>query len=384
MCSDIKSVPVIVCMDSWKGSLSAREACGAVKRGLERVPGVGPVAVSPMADGGEGTLDIVAELTAAERITRRVCGPFRDREVEASFLYWPERKQALVEMAVCAGLPLLKDSEREPLRTTTCGVGELVREAVALGAEKISLAVGGSATVDGGAGLAQALGWRLLDADGHPVPPGGGGLNRLDRILPPEGSGLQGIAVEVWCDVTNPLLGPKGAAAVFGPQKGASEADVGGLEAGLARLAAVARRDLDVEMADMPGGGAAGGLAAGAAAFLGARLVPGVEALMRLTRLEERMRGTDWVVTGEGRFDGQSLEGKVVSGICGLARKTGARVAVLAGTVAVEEPVWRAAGICCVEAANAEGLPLEEALRNAQALAEAAGERLGGKIRKKE
>jgi glycerate kinase len=333
-----------------------------------------------MADGGEGTLDIVAELTAGQRVTRQVCGPFRGWEIDAPFLFWPERREALVEMAVCAGLPLLKDSERDPLRSTTFGVGELVRAAAQSGAKKISLAVGGSATVDGGAGLAQALGWRLLDSDGQPIPPGGGGLEKLERILPPEENDLSGIEVEVWCDVTNPLLGPKGAAAVFGPQKGASDADVTRLEVGLARLAAVVKRDVGVEIAEMAGGGAAGGLAAGAVAFLGARLVPGVEALMRLTGLEDRMRDADWVVTGEGRFDRQSLDGKVVSGICSLAEKTGARVAVLAGSVAVEASEWRRAGIHAVEAANAEGLPLEEAIQKAEQLAGRAAMRLGKKI----
>lgn len=336
-----------------------------------------------MADGGEGTLEIVAGQTRAERIARRVCGPFEEREIEAAFLWWPERKEALIEMAVCAGLPLLADAERDPLRTTTFGVGQLVAAALEMGVKKISLAVGGSATVDGGAGLAAALGWRLLDAEGKAIRLGGGGLALLDRIEPPVVRGWEDVEVEVWCDVTNPLLGAKGAAAVFGPQKGASAEDVERMEAGLRRLAAVVKRDVGVEVAEVPGSGAAGGLAAGAMAFLGAKLVPGVEALMRITGVAERMREADWVVTGEGRFDRQSLDGKVVSGICDLARAAGTRVAVLAGSVAVEDAVFREAGIDVVEAANAEGLPVEEAMARAEELAEAAGEclalKLGGK-----
>jgi len=380
MCSAKTDVSVLVCMDSWKGSLSALEACAAVKRGLGRVLNPEGIGMLSMADGGEGTLEIVAEQTGAVRITRGVCGPFEGREIKASFLWWPERGEALIEMAVCAGLPLLREDERDPLRTTTFGVGELMREAVALGARRISLAVGGSATVDGGAGLAAALGWRLLDREGRAIPPGGGGLEGLDRILPPKDGVREDMEVEVWCDVTNPLLGEKGAAAVFGPQKGASAEDVARLERGLRRLAEIVKRDTGRDVATVPGGGAAGGLAAGAMAFLGAHLVPGVEALMRITHLAERMRAADWVVTGEGRFDGQSLDGKVVSGICGLARGSGARVAVLAGSVAVGEPVWRAAGIRCVEAANAAGLPVEEAMARAEELAETAGERLGRQI----
>ena len=367
-------------MDSWKGSLSAESACAAVARGLGGRLGDAEIQVCPMADGGEGTLEIVAGQTQAERVERRVCGPFEGRALLAPFLWWPDRREALIEMAVCAGLPLLADEERDPLRTTTFGVGELVRAALDLGAEKISLAVGGSATVDGGTGLAAALGWRLLDATGHPLPPGGGGLAALDRIVPPEGCLRDGVVVEVWCDVTNPLLGEKGAAAIFGPQKGASPEDVLHLEAGLTRLAEVVARDVGVDLRDLSGGGAAGGLAAGAVAFLGASLVSGVEALMRMTRLEDRLRNADWVVTGEGRFDRQSLEGKVVSGISGLARKTGTRVAVLAGSVSLPEAEWRGAGISAVEAANAAGRPLEEAMRRAESLAESAAERLAESI----
>lgn len=349
-------------------------------RGLRRAPWIGSVKIIPMADGGEGTLDVVEQASKCRRISRRVCGPFRGREITAPFLFWPDSKEALVEMAVCAGLPLLKRSELDPLRTTTFGVGQLMRAAKEAGAEKISLAVGGSATVDGGAGLAQALGWRLLDASGRQIPPGGGGLSVLDRIEPPRENEFSGVEVEVWCDVTNPLRGAKGAAAVFGPQKGASAADVEKLEAGLIRLADVLERDVGVSIADKPGGGAAGGLAAGAVAFLGARLVSGVEALMQVTQLADCMRTVDWVVTGEGRFDSQSLEGKVVSGLCGLAHKTGASVAVLAGSVAVGEAEWRGVGIRAVEAATPEGLPWVEAIRLAVPLAESAAERLAAKM----
>jgi len=368
---------IVLCLDSWKGSLTSAEACAAVARGLRgAVPGVDLLSI-PMADGGEGTLDAVEARDPGLRIGLDVCGPLPGSRVRGEYLLWTERREALIEMAVCAGLPLLTEAERDPMRTTTFGVGQMVADAVKRGAQHIHLAVGGSATVDGGAGMASALGWRFLDAAGNPLPLGGGALQNLERILPPENPSPGPLAVRVWCDVINPLTGPKGAAAVFAPQKGASPEQVLVLEAGLCRLAEITLRDLGVDIATPPGTGAAGGLSAGAIAFLNARLVSGVETLAQKLDLENALRGADWVVTGEGRFDAQSLDGKVVSGILGVARKTGAKVAVLAGSIALGEEALRAAGVDAAVSANPGGLPLAEALRRAPELAEAAARRLG-------
>lgn len=372
----------VICMDSWKGSLQATEACDAVRDGILDVLPSAKTELCPLADGGEGTLDIVASQRPGERRFLDVTGPLPDRRVRADYLWWEEEKTALLEMARCAGLILLAESDRDPLHTTTRGVGEWMRDALGRGAKKISLAAGGSATVDGGVGMATALGWRFLDAEGRDLPPGGGALERLERIVPPDPAPWKDAAVEVWCDVTNPLTGPKGAAAVFGPQKGADENAVRVLARGLERLAAIAARDLGVDVSNLPGAGAAGGLSAGAVLFLGAKLVPGIDAMLRLTRLAERAAGADWVVTGEGRVDAQSLDGKVISGVGRITRKVGARVALVAGAVDLSEETLRDHGFAASVSANEAGLPLEEAMARAPELARAAGARLADQARK--
>lgn len=370
-------------MDSWKGSLEAGQACEAVRDGIMDVMPGARVSLCPLADGGEGTLDIVASQRKGERIACEATGPLPDRTLQAEYLWWSDDQGALVEMACCAGLTLLSAEERDPLQTTTRGVGELIGDALARGAKKISLAVGGSATVDGGVGMASALGWRFLDAAGEELPPGGVALERLETIVPPKSTPWKRAEVEVWCDVTNPLAGPKGAAPVFGPQKGADEAKVNTLASGLERLAQVAARDLGVDVANLPGAGAAGGLAAGAVLFLGAKLVPGIDALIRLTGLADRVAGADWVVTGEGRVDAQSLDGKVISGVKRLADGAGARVALVAGSVDLSAESLRNQGFAASVSANEEGLPLQEAMARAPELARAAGARLAAHARKK-
>lgn len=328
----------------------------------------------PMADGGEGTLEIVEAQRPGTRIALEVTGPLPDMRVRGEYLWWPEEKEALVEMAVCAGLTLLPEEKRDPLRTTTRGVGELVADAMQRGAEKISLAVGGSATVDGGSGMAMALGWRLLDDAGDPIPDGGAGLVKLRRIQPPD-SRTKVPKVEVLCDVTNPLLGEKGAAAVFSPQKGAGPDAVRQLEAALSVFDRVLRDELGKRIAEIPGAGAAGGLSAGAMAFLDADLVGGIDAVMQLTGLKAKTEGVDWVITGEGRLDDQSLDGKVVSGVARLARASGAKVAVIAGACTLSDAAMSNAGIYRAYAANTNHRPLEEALAHAYEWAREAGKK---------
>lgn len=364
---------VLICMDAWKGSLSAEAACGAVAAGLRAVcPGV-ETRLCPLADGGEGTRDLLAKLRPGKMIRKPVQGPLAGMTVEDGYLFWLESKGALIEMALCAGLPLLKASERNPLRSTTYGVGEWMHDAISRGARDITLAAGGSATVDGGMGMAQALGWRFLDADGRELGFGGGELLRLDRIVPP--ADLPEFKLRVMCDVTNPLLGAKGAAAVFGPQKGADAEMVDLLEAGLTRLAEVIERDLGQELRTLSGGGAAGGIAAGAVAFFGAELVSGVEEMMRMAGLDRQIAEADWVITGEGRVDSQSLDGKVLSGVLNRAGAAGVKVAVIAGSCELSETAMRAAGLRAAFSANDRGWPLDEAMARAAELAETAGRR---------
>lgn len=356
---------VLWAMDSWKGSLSAAEACALAAEAWTRAHPGDVSTVCPLADGGEGTTEALAGGTAGEWRATRVAGPMPDTAVEARWYRMPDRGCAAMDMAEAAGLTLIPERERDPLRATTRGVGELIAAACAAGAREILLGLGGSATVDGGAGMAQALGWRLLDARGGELPSGGGALIHLDRIEPPASRATAGIRVRALCDVEHPLLGPRGAAAVFGPQKGATPEAVMVLERGLGRLADVVERDLGLRLHDMPGDGAAGGMGAGVRAFLGGELRPGIDEVLRVVRFDERLRGMDWVVTGEGRFDATSLRGKVVSGVLRAARAVGVRAAVLAGSVAVAEAGWSAAGVAAVCASRPAAMPVDEAMRRA-------------------
>jgi glycerate kinase len=276
-------------------------------------------------------------------------------------------------MAQASGLPLLTVGQRDPLRTTTLGTGQLLDAAARLGPAKILLGLGGSATVDGGTGAARALGWCFLDRHGRALPWGGGALARLSRIVRPTPP-LALPPVEALCDVRNPLCGPQGAAAVFGPQKGATPEMVVRLDEGLANLAECIRRDLGMDVSHLPGSGAAGGFGAGAVAFLGARIVPGIDTIAAVAGLPEALRAADWVVTGEGCLDSQSLQGKVVSGVLGLALSARVRVAVLAGRVRLTPGQWRAAGIQSAVAAAPTSVSEAEAMAHAtELLAGAAG-----------
>jgi glycerate 2-kinase len=355
-------------MDSWKGSLPAANACTLAAEAWARAhPGDGSM-VCPLADGGEGTAEALAGSAAGAWRSTRVAGPLPGVTVEARWYWMPDRACAAMDMAEAAGLTLVPESARDPLLATTRGVGELIAAARGAGAREILLGLGGSATVDGGAGMAQALGWRLLDARGGDLPPGGGALIHLDRIESPASSPAAGIRVCALCDVEHPLLGPLGAAPVFAPQKGATPGAVAVLERGLGRLADVVERDLGLRLHEMPGGGAAGGLGAGVRAFLGGERCPGIDEVLRVVRFDERLRGVDWVVTGEGRFDATSLRGKVVSGVLCAARAAGVRVAVLAGSVALPETEWRAAGVRAVCATRPNDMPVDEAMRRAPEL----------------
>lgn len=366
----------LICMDSWKGSLDALEACKAVGRGIQAVLPDSRVSYFPLADGGEGTLERMVAAGKGEVQTSTVTGPFPGEQVEASWLYQPNEKRAFIEMAVCAGLPLLTPEQRDPMRTTTRGVGELMQKAVEKGATSITLAVGGSATVDGGCGMASALGWQFLDEEGSEIPDGGGALRSLKSIIAPETAFPA--EVRVMCDVTNLLLGPKGSSPVFGPQKGAFPEQVLELEKGLTRLSDRWRTDIGKDVREIEGGGAAGGIAAGAVAFFGAELVPGAEEVIRLVGMDQALDGADAVITGEGRLDGQSLDGKVVSAVLLHAGQHQVPVSVIAGSCTLSEEECQAHQIQFALSANEQGLPLEEAMRRAGELAEGAGARLAG------
>ncbi len=364
---------VVVATDSFKGTLKAEDACEVIADAIEQTLSDVTVVVKPMADGGEGTARAMIRAGNGQWIAQTVMGPLAQMQVQAGFAWFGD-KTALVEMASASGLELLSSEQMDPLKTTTFGTGQLIKAAVEYGARKILLAVGGSATVDGGLGAAAALGWRFLDGRGAEIPLGGEGLGKLARVVAPgagwmlRGKDGKAVRVEVLCDVDNPLCGEHGAARVYGPQKGATPAMVEVLDAGLWKLATLVRQQLGREIESLPGAGAAGGLAAGAVAFMGASIVSGIGTVMARSNLAGELESADWVITGEGSFDRQSLYGKVVSGVLKLARQSNTRVAVLAGQVRLPEGQWRENGIAAAIATKPDDMPLDYALKNSRAL----------------
>ena len=269
----------------------------------------------PMADGGEGSGDVLRDALGCDEKTIEVTGPLGELVVAK---YWLSRdgKTGVVETAQANGLQLVPVDKRNPLKTTTFGCGELVKVVLQHKVERLFVTVGGSSTVDGGIGLAQALGYQLLDDKGQEVSRGGDGLGSISTIIPPVEQVWEGVEIDVLCDVTNPLLGESGAARVFAPQKGATPDMVEQLEAGLSQLAQVIRQDMGMDVTKLAGGGAAGGMGAGLAAFMGARLVAGIDVLMSLTNLQDQLESADLVVTGEGRLDSQTAGGQGLLWCC--------------------------------------------------------------------
>lgn len=329
---------VVIAPDKFKGSLTAPEAARAVAQGVHRACPGAVVDLAPMADGGEGTVEALVAATGGSFRTAELTGP-GGSPVQARFGLLGDGRTAAIEMAAASGLGLLPTDRRDPFRTTTRGTGELIRRALDLGVRRIVLGIGGSATNDGGAGLAQALGYRLLDAEGNELGPGGGPLEGLDRI---DATGrdrrLDAVELLIACDVDNPLTGPRGASAVFGPQKfdparPATPEQIARLDGNLARLARIVERDLGRSIAGAPGSGAAGGLGGGLLAFTDGRLQPGIELVMQAARLAERLQGASLCLTGEGALDVQSASGKTVVGVARLARAAGVPTVALAGTL---------------------------------------------------
>ena len=368
-----KQPKVVVAPDSFKGSLTARQVCQAAQEGLRRVWPEAEVVSVPMADGGEGTVQSLVDATAGRIINIDVAGPLGE-PVAAFFGVLGDAVTAVIEMAAASGLPLVPRGRRNPLTATTRGTGELIASALDMGCRRFIIGIGGSATNDGGAGMAQALGIRLLDARGADIGPGGAELARLARI---DASGLDVRASEseflVACDVDNPLTGPRGASAVYGPQKGATPEMVEILDDALRNLAAVIRRDLGADVDGIPGAGAAGGLGAGLTAFLGARLKRGIEIVTETTRLGDKMKGAALVITGEGRTDFQTLFGKTPMGVASVAKSLGIPVVVISGSVAEDARGLYAHGIDALMSIAKGPCTIEEAIAHAgQLVADAA------------
>jgi glycerate 2-kinase len=362
---------VIVAPQSFKGSADAVAVASAIARGIRRAWPSARIEEMPLADGGEGTVRALVTATNGGLRRSRVHDPL-GREIDAEWGVLGDGTTAVVEMAAASGLPLLRPNERDARMTSTRGTGELILAAAASGAHRIVIGIGGSATNDGGAGMARAFGYRFLDRDGNELPEGGAALARLGRIDGQTDPRLVRPSIEVACDVRNPLLGPEGASAVYGPQKGATPDIVRELDAALARYADVVEAFVGRPIRDVPGAGAAGGLGAGLLAFLDARLVSGAELVLRTVGFAERIAGADLVVTGEGRIDQQSGYGKLTGAVTAAARRAGVSVMAVAGGLGAGHETL---GLDAIAVAS-EGVPIAQAMREPLPFIERAAESL--------
>ncbi len=366
-------IRIVIAPQEFKGSLTAVQAADAIERGVRSVFPDAIIDRAPVADGGPGTVEAIVQAAGGRTSIARVDGPL-GAPVDARWGRIDEGRCAVIEMAAASGLTLLRPAELDPRRASTHGSGQLLRHALDAGVERILIGIGGSATNDGGAGLAEALGAVLLDEHGNRLPPGGAALADLARIaLDRFDARVRAVPITVLCDVQNPLLGPEGASAIYGPQKGADPAAVAQLDRALANYAAILERDLDARVADIPGAGAAGGLGAGLIAFCGATLQSGFDAVSAAVRLAERIAQANLVISGEGRLDTQSAYGKTVAGVAALAAAASVPCLAVAGLI---EGAADLPGLRDREAATRPGLSVEEAMTRADALVPAAVERL--------
>jgi glycerate kinase len=380
---------IVIAPQSLKGSLSAAEAGLAIAQGVQAVYPDARLTIVPVADGGEGTVQALVDATGGEIIYQRVTGPL-GKPVEAFYGLLGDQRTAAIEMAACAGLPLVPPERRDPRITTTYGVGELIRTALDQGRRHFILGIGGSATNDGGAGMAQALGARLMNVNGEEIGRGGASLADLAAIsvekLDPR---LRECTFDVACDVTNPLCGPSGATAIYGPQKGATSEMIPALDAALAHYAKIIERDLEQKVANHAGAGAAGGLGAGMLAFLGATLRPGATIVLEAVQLEKYVREAQLVITAEGQLDAQTAFGKSVGAVAHLAKRYELPVLALAGSLGEQYQALYQLGIDGIIPLPAGPMPLSQAMEQAATLASQATERalrilkLGGRMKGK-
>ncbi len=325
---------IIVAPDSFKGNLSAVEVADCLEVGIKKADERIEVIKIPVADGGEGTVDALLTAAGGEKIKTRVTGPLGET-VDSFYGILKGGKTAVMEMAAAAGLDLVPPEARDPRQTSTYGVGELIREALNKGCRRIILGLGGSATNDGGMGMAQALGAKFRDGQGNLLGPEGKNLPEVSTInLEEMDPRLKDTEIIAASDVKNAFTGPEGATYVYGPQKGADRNTMDYLEKGMKNLAAVIKKELNLELQDVPGSGAAGGLGGGMAAFAGAGIIPGIEVVIEVAELEKALETADLVITGEGKTDAQTAFGKVPVGIAGVARQKGVPVVCISGGLA--------------------------------------------------
>ena len=371
---------IVIAPDSFKGSLTALQVAEAIEVGLRGVFPDAAIEKVPMADGGEGTVQSLVDATSGEILSAQVLDPLGNR-IDAQYGVLGDGVTAVIEMAAASGLTLVPPDKRDPRVTTTYGTGELIRAALSHGCRKLIIGIGGSATNDGGAGMAQALGAKLLTATGEQIEPGGNSLAALSSI---NLSGLDPRITEtetvVACDVNNPLTGKQGASHVYGPQKGATPEMIEVLDANLAHFDKIVQRDLSKSVGNVPGAGAAGGLGAGLMAFLDASLKAGIEIVTEATQLSKRFTGADLVLTGEGQINFQTVFGKTPIGVAKVAKTHNLPVIAIAGSIADNSDGVYDAGIDAMIDIVPEPMSLETAIENATTLIETAAERAGRMI----
>ena len=366
---------ILIAPQSLKGSLTAAEAGSSIAHGVQVVYPNAQIEIVPIADGGEGTVQALVDATHGKMIQQTVTGPL-GKPVPAFFGLMGDGSTAAIEMASCAGLPLVPLHKRDPRITTTYGVGELILAALDYGSRHFIIGIGGSATNDGGAGMAQALGATLLNRQGTEIARGGAALATLAHIttstMDPR---LQECTLEIACDVTNPLCGPTGASAIYGPQKGATPEIVEELDSALDHYAQVIEQDLGMSVREIPGAGAAGGLGAGSIAFLHATLRPGAQIVFEAIHLEDRIRTADLVITAEGQIDEQTAYGKSVGSVAEIAKRYGLPVLALAGSLGDNYQVVYKLGVDAVAALPSGPMSLAFAMEHAAQLISDAAER---------
>lgn len=357
---------ILICPDGFKESLTALQVAHSIESGLRTVWPDAAYRLLPIADGGEGTAQAMADAMDGEIRECRVTGPL-ETLVTARYTLIRSQQTAVIEMAAASGLELVPPAQRNPDVTTTRGTGELILDALEQGAKRIIVGLGGSATNDGGAGMLQALGADLLGADGHPIAAGARGLQQLDTVaLTRLDSRLQSVTIQAACDVTNPLCGPQGASVIFGPQKGASLEQIEQMDRRLQHWGQLLEQTTGRPVLNAPGAGAAGGLGAALLAGLNATLLPGIELIARAVRLPEALQTADLVFTGEGRLDGQSVQGKAPVGVARLAAAAGVPVIGLGGSLGTGHESLNEHGLNAVFGAVQRPMPLETALSEAE------------------
>lgn len=358
---------VVIATDKFKHSLTSFEVCNAIEQGLKKASPDFQITKLPLSDGGDGLAEVLSHYGHFEAIKATVHDPLW-RPVEATYLFSKKEQTAFVEMAQASGLHLLKASEYNPTLTTTFGTGELIKAALERGAEKIIIGIGGSATNDCGIGMAAALGWRFLDEEGKELKAIGENLFRISTIDASQKNSLQNVQVQVACDVSNPLTGSEGATKVYGPQKGATPSMVESLEKGMQHFADVVKKKIDLDIASMKSGGAAGGMGAGCVAFLKATILGGADLVLQYSNAVQHMQSGDLVITGEGKIDDQTWNGKLVHAVTKLCMQHNKSVIAFCGTLDTNPEVLKQNGLTAAFSVLNAPLSLEHAMKNAFSL----------------